>query len=196
MAARARTTISRRTSTGGATSCTVDLGIAAIKGMIEGGVILPPYDYFKLDTLDFRAWLSKYGAHDVSRQQPRTSAACTTSGSRCPARSAPAPRSTASCGCAGPTRARVMWKMQAGMGDTIFAPLYLVLKKRGVKFEFFSARRQARAVADGKRGSRRSRSASRCSVKTGEYDPLVPVKDLPCWPSEPQLRAARATATS
>ena len=30
-----------------------------------------------------------------------------------------------------------MWKMNAGMGDTIFAPLFQVLKKRGVRFEFF-----------------------------------------------------------
>ena len=30
-----------------------------------------------------------------------------------------------------------MYNMCAGMGDTIFAPLYLVLKKRGVKFKFF-----------------------------------------------------------
>ena len=29
------------------------------------------------------------------------------------------------------------YEMQAGMGDTIFAPYYEVLKKRGVKFEFF-----------------------------------------------------------
>src|SRR4029077_7246843 len=45
---------------------TVDLGIAAIVGMICDGVILPPFDYFKVDTLDFRAWLSKYGAAQIS----------------------------------------------------------------------------------------------------------------------------------
>jgi len=27
--------------------------------------------------------------------------------------------------------------MQAGMGDTIFGPMYEVMKKRGVKFKFF-----------------------------------------------------------
>ena len=30
-----------------------------------------------------------------------------------------------------------MWMMQAGMGDTVFAPLYQVLQRRGVKFQFF-----------------------------------------------------------
>ncbi len=31
-----------------------------------------------------------------------------------------------------------MWRMRAGMGDVVFAPLYLGLKQRGVKFNFFS----------------------------------------------------------
>ena len=31
----------------------------------------------------------------------------------------------------------VLWKMQAGMGDTVFAPLYDVLRSRGVRFRFF-----------------------------------------------------------
>ena len=31
----------------------------------------------------------------------------------------------------------IMLAMNAGMGDTIFAPLYLALKDRGVRFEFF-----------------------------------------------------------
>jgi hypothetical protein len=31
----------------------------------------------------------------------------------------------------------VFWKMQAGMGDVVFAPLYEVLRRRGVRFEFF-----------------------------------------------------------
>jgi uncharacterized protein with NAD-binding domain and iron-sulfur cluster len=31
----------------------------------------------------------------------------------------------------------IFWKMQAGMGDAVIAPLYLGLMKRGVKFEFF-----------------------------------------------------------
>ena len=31
----------------------------------------------------------------------------------------------------------VLWKMQAGMGDTVFTPLYDVLRSRGVRFRFF-----------------------------------------------------------
>ena len=31
----------------------------------------------------------------------------------------------------------IFWKMTAGMGDVVIAPLYQVLRKRGVEFEFF-----------------------------------------------------------
>ena len=34
-------------------------------------------------------------------------------------------------------RGAFSWKMQAGMGDTVFTPFYEVLKRRGVHFEFF-----------------------------------------------------------
>ena len=31
----------------------------------------------------------------------------------------------------------IFYKMQAGMGDVVFAPMYEVLRRRGVKFRFF-----------------------------------------------------------
>ena len=34
-------------------------------------------------------------------------------------------------------RGAIFWKMAAGMGDVVFAPLYQALRARGVEFEFF-----------------------------------------------------------
>ena len=34
-------------------------------------------------------------------------------------------------------RGAFMWRMRAGMGDVVFAPLYEALRRRGVRFEFF-----------------------------------------------------------
>ena len=34
-------------------------------------------------------------------------------------------------------RGAIFWKMAAGMGDVVFAPLYQALRGRGVRFEFF-----------------------------------------------------------
>lgn len=178
------------------TFCTVDLGIAAIKGTIESGVILPPYDWFKLDGLDFRAWLTKYGAHDVSVNCAYISGMYDLGFSL-------AGQVGAGTAINGILRmcwtykGAVMWKMQAGMGDTIFAPLYLVLKQRGVKFEFFQRVDDLQLSEDGARIARIV--IGQQAIVSGTYDPLVPVKDLPCWPSTPrfeQLADGAALAAS
>ncbi|TMN72377.1 hypothetical protein CWB85_07225 [Pseudoalteromonas sp. S1727] len=95
-------------------------------------------------------------------------------------------------------RGGVMWKMQAGMGDVIFAPLYELLKQRGVKFEFFHQLQQLTPGVDSK-GQHCVESVllqQQVSLNTcAEYQPLVDVKNLPCWPSEPlyqQINSAEA----
>ena len=42
----------------------------------------------------------------------------------------------------------MFWKMQAGMGDVVFAPLYQVLRRRGVRFRFFHRVTGLRLAAD------------------------------------------------
>ncbi len=82
-----------------------------------------------------------------------------------------------------------VYKMQAGMGDTIFAPMYEVLKRRGVKFEYFQRVRGLHPSSDNRRIERIS--VSRQAEITpeqqarGGYDPLIIVNGLPCWPSKP-----------
>ena len=97
-----------------------------------------------------------------------------------------------------------LWKMNAGMGDTIFTPAYEVLKKRGVKFRFFY-----RVVGLELKGNRvhRVRIARQADiVESGTnqvapdaaYQPLVCVEyrtadgtafgePLRCWPSTPDF---------
>lgn len=81
-----------------------------------------------------------------------------------------------------------LWKMQAGMGDTIFAPFYIVLKKRGVKFEFFSRVEQLHVDGNriGKISLARQATLTQAAREKGGYDPFVNIKGLPCWPSEPR----------
>lgn len=77
------------------------------------------------------------------------------------------------------------WKMQAGMGDTIFAPIYQVLKKRGVKFKYFHRLREVVPNQDGTTIDS-LKIGVQATVKDGkEYDPLVDVQGLPSWPSDP-----------
>lgn len=78
----------------------------------------------------------------------------------------------------------IFWKMQAGMGDTVFTPLYAVLKQRGVKFEFFHKVENLGLSADG-RSVDTLRVGRQVALAGESYDPLVTVRGLPCWPNEP-----------
>jgi uncharacterized protein with NAD-binding domain and iron-sulfur cluster len=79
-------------------------------------------------------------------------------------------------------RGSVMYRMTAGMGDAVFAPLYEVLAARGVRFAFFH--RVEELVPDGD-GIGAVRLSEQVSLPRGRYEPLIDVKGLPCWPSEP-----------
>lgn len=81
-----------------------------------------------------------------------------------------------------------VWKMQAGMGDTVFTPMYETLRRRGVRIEFFHRVDALRGAADGRsvesiEVTRQARL--RPDLERHGYEPLIDVKGLGCWPSEP-----------
>jgi uncharacterized protein with NAD-binding domain and iron-sulfur cluster len=81
----------------------------------------------------------------------------------------------------------VFWKMQGGMGDVVFAPLYEVLRARGVRFEFFHRVDELALGVDESGGQvvDRIHLTRQAVVRDSSYEPLVDVGGLPCWPSEP-----------
>jgi uncharacterized protein with NAD-binding domain and iron-sulfur cluster len=92
-------------------------------------------------------------------------------------------------------RGAIFWKMAAGMGDIVFAPLYEALSRRGVSFEFFHRvdhlhlspdRTRVDAVTVGRQ----------VNLAQGRecYDPLVRFDGLPCFPSTPQVDQLDASA--
>jgi uncharacterized protein with NAD-binding domain and iron-sulfur cluster len=83
-------------------------------------------------------------------------------------------------------RGAIMWKMQAGMGDAIFAPLYETLRARGVKFEFFHEITDVGVSPDGQLVDSISVRRQVRTVGDAEYHPLAPDPGgLPSWPAEP-----------
>jgi uncharacterized protein with NAD-binding domain and iron-sulfur cluster len=83
----------------------------------------------------------------------------------------------------------VSFKMQAGMGDAVFAPLYQVLKKRRVRFKFFHSVDRLRLSSN--KNSIESIDVIRqvdlksSSASGSNYRPLFKVKGIRCWPTEP-----------
>jgi uncharacterized protein with NAD-binding domain and iron-sulfur cluster len=85
-------------------------------------------------------------------------------------------------------RGAIFWKMAAGMGDIVFAPLYQALRRRGVRFEFFHRVDQLHLSADRTRVDavtigRQVHLAQGCEC----YHPLVRFGGLPCFPAKPQV---------
>ena len=164
----------------------LDLGITVMKGMFEDGVFLEGFDV--INDIDFRDWLRKHGGDEqycVNSAPVRgfydlVFAYENGEFSKPNVEAGTILRSMARIGLA--YKGGIMFKMQAGMGDTIFTPLYDVLKARGVKFEFFH--RVEELVPDG--GTVGSiRMTQQVALAGPSYDPLVMVKGLGCWPSTP-----------
>lgn len=83
-----------------------------------------------------------------------------------------------------------IWKMCAGMGDVIFTPLYQVLRRRGVRFEFFHRVDALRLSADGHHVERIELS-EQARLLQSPYRPTRSVRFVngrswDCWPSTPQ----------
>lgn len=170
-----------------------DLGIAMVTGLIKDKVFSKGFG--SINHLDFKQWLRNNGANEKYSVE-----------------SAPIrgfydlvfgyvdgdfDRTDVEAGVAALAMLRimlcyhggVMWKMQAGMGDVIFSPIYELLKQRGVKFEFFNQVESltAKTGKDGRQYIEEMVITQQVELLNDEYFPLVDVKGLPCWPSQPLL---------
>jgi len=91
-------------------------------------------------------------------------------------------------------RGALFWKMRAGMGDIIFTPFYEVLLKRGASVKFFHRLENVKLADESTLapGERPYVEALEFDVQAkikggGDYQPLVDVKGLGCWPSAPDF---------
>jgi uncharacterized protein with NAD-binding domain and iron-sulfur cluster len=173
----------------------VDLAVTNLLGMLADG-LLSGRDWAEIDHLDYREWLSRHGAapetiesaivrgmYDLTfayeagdRSRPRFSAGL---GLQLAAR------------MLFDSKGSVFWRMQAGMGEVVFAPLYEALRRRGVQFGFFH--RVDRLTVGPGPSVDRIHLTRQVDLADGQdtYDPLVRVGGLPCWPHLPlpdQLR--------
>ncbi len=158
-----------------------EFGLVNIRGVIADGILLNGFS--AIDEYDYIEWLQRHGA----------SAEVTGCGIvRAFYDLFFSPGATISAGTflkglmriLFTYRGAVYWRMQAGMGDTIFAPFYEVLRRRGVTFRFFHKVKGLHLSADRTCVDRIS-MARQVHVKSDPYEPLVTVRRLPCWPSEP-----------
>jgi uncharacterized protein with NAD-binding domain and iron-sulfur cluster len=175
----------------------IDLAMASMRGILRFGLISDPRGFDAINDYDFREWLRLNGASERSLESPIIRGAydlvfAYEDGDY------KRPRHGAGVALRGAlrmlfsSRGAIFWKMHAGMGDTVFAPMYEVLKTRGVAFRFFH-RLEKVTLADSEElpaGERPYVKALefdvQAKVRNGkEYAPLIDVGGLPCWPSKP-----------
>ena len=78
-----------------------------------------------------------------------------------------------------------LYVQQGGSGDMIFAPIYELLKERGVKFKFFHKVEKLTLNRNNPQLVEEIRITKQVNIKGNEYDPLINVKGLPSWPNKP-----------
>jgi uncharacterized protein with NAD-binding domain and iron-sulfur cluster len=145
-----------------------------------------------IDGIDFRAWLARHGAAEATLASPLARAIYDAAFSF---KRGAALEESMSAGVAIRTMARMgatykgamYYKMQAGMGDTVFGPLYLALRARGVRFAFFHKVSALHVAKDGKQieSVDLEQQVDLLSGDPFSYEPLYPVRGLECWPSTP-----------
>jgi uncharacterized protein with NAD-binding domain and iron-sulfur cluster len=95
-------------------------------------------------------------------------------------------------------RGAFMWRMRAGMGDVVFAPLYEALRRRGVRFKFFHRLTNVGLSPAGDPSGDHVASLTfdvQAEIKRGRpYAPLVEVAGRPCWPSRPDYAQLKGGA--
>ncbi len=171
----------------------MDLGVSVVSGLLRGGYLRNPA---MLDSLedDLQDWLKAQGAdpltYSIDESAPLRGlydlvfAYVDGDADKPSFEAGPALRSLLLI--LGAYKGSVFWKMQAGMGDVVFAPMYEVLRDRGVKFEFFNRVEGLELSTDGTLvESIRIGVQATLKNPAGAYDPLVSIKGLPCWPADP-----------
>ncbi len=169
----------------------IDFVFAVLTGIVRDR-LFEPGNFAAVDEWDFRDWLGKHGAHKVTMWSPYTRAIYDAAFSYNDGRST---QERISAAVALRTLVRIVFtyktamyfKMQAGMGDTVFGPLYEALKLRGVTFRFFHKASALHLSEDGTHVARID-VQQQADLKSGDpadYKPLYDVEGLPCWPSEP-----------
>ncbi|ADO72341.1 FAD-dependent oxidoreductase [Stigmatella aurantiaca] len=169
----------------------LELGLVIARGILRDGVLETGFN--GLDGEDFRAWLLRHGASDFTLYRaPIVQGMYTLLFAY--VKGDPAQQFLAA-GVAtrfllrmGLTyKGAIFYKMRAGMGDVVFAPLYEVLKRRGVEFRFFHKVTQLRANSL-TRHVDRVEMIQQVALKdpAAGYQPLVDVLGLPCWPDRPR----------
>jgi uncharacterized protein with NAD-binding domain and iron-sulfur cluster len=166
----------------------MDFGYCTITGMAEDGVFSKGFDV--INNIDFRDWLTKHKACEITVNSAVVQAVYGLvfgGKNQYTFEAGTALRGLLRMGLT--AKGHVYYRMMAGMGDAIFAPIYEVLQKRGVQFEFFNKVTNI-ALSEDNQSVAAIEIDVQATLTDGidAYSPLITVNDLPCWPNCPNYQ--------
>ncbi|GGC54494.1 NAD(P)-binding protein [Chelatococcus reniformis] len=184
----------------------IDVGTAAIKGVVVD-MMLGGATVGDLDLMDFREWLAVCGADRSSIYgSPIVQALYDSMLQYCEGDKR---RPSYGAGTAtqavirlyGTYRGAFAFEMQSGMGEVVVVPIYEVLKRRGVKFQFFMKMNRI-ALDPSKTAVEWIEFDRQVNLISGEYIPTIAPGPgngfLQSWPSRPlwdQIHCGEQLAT-
>jgi uncharacterized protein with NAD-binding domain and iron-sulfur cluster len=170
---------------------TLELGAAFFAGIVED-ILLGQRAISEVDGEDFRQWLVRHGAtRSVVEQSPIVKALYDTMFQYPDGKIANASYGAGTAAqvvlrMLGTYKGAMAWELQAGAGEVVIAPLFEVLKARGVKFQFFHKLAGVQVSSDGASiESLRFDRQVRLKDPKIEYEPLQMSGDLIGWGSTP-----------
>ncbi len=167
-----------------------DYMLAILRGCIKDNVAKNGFD--ALDAENFSDWLARHGASQAAISSPMALNTVNLSYQYPQGDTSREALMGAGCYLHWTLRSFAFlgafaWLFEAGTGETVIAPMYEALKKRGVKFEFFHKVSNLQLSADKTRVEGVQFDVQALLKNPAqEYQPLISVKDLPAWPGEPQ----------
>jgi uncharacterized protein with NAD-binding domain and iron-sulfur cluster len=159
-----------------------ELVMVMLRGIVVDGLLVRGFG--AIDHLDLRDWLRSHGASEAVLDSPVVRGSYDLAFAY-EGGDLRRPRIAAGTGLVLTGRmflayhGAMFWKMQAGMGDVVFAPLYEALRRRGVRFELLHRLDALHIDPDGQRVEAVS-MARQVALRPGrtEYEPLVRVRGM------------------
>lgn len=164
---------------------------AILRGILADGLLTDPRGFRKIDGEDYRAWIGRHGATAETLDSTLVRGLYDLVFAH---EDGDPRRVSFGAGWAvflsGKTffdyKGAIFWKMTAGMGDVVFAPLYQALHQRGVDVAFFHRVDQLHLSPDRLAVDAISVGVQARLAEGAEcYEPLVRVRGLPCFPAAP-----------
>jgi uncharacterized protein with NAD-binding domain and iron-sulfur cluster len=178
----------------------ISLVTAVVRGILADALVTDPRGFRAINDEDFGAWILRHGGHPDVLEYPLIRGVYDlVFGYEDGDPDRPAFAAGLMIYLIGLVlfeyKGAIFWKMTAGMGDVVIAPLYQALRRRGVKFEFFH-RLDALHLDDQHRMIDAITMGRQVRLADGvdEYQPLTVVKGLPVFPDRPLAEQIASTS--